>query len=397
MRGDDRWAGGDGGRGTPFEDVEDVAGLGPLPDGLQPEVRDFVRALRGLFKATGKSLRQFAAYHHVSPPSVSRYLSGKRLPDKNFIDALLKSACKAHGVDISPDVQAYAYRLHREALLAQQPGRYRLQMASDKLEEAILAREQAELQIRDLTLSVSDQKRELNRLERQQREIARSAAEERGRTAAQIEVYRGRQRDLEAQCHELRGEIDRLEAELKQAERDRDDARARCAELERKLASTEEDAEREELEERVAEVRREMADASQTAQGRLVELQRAAREAERLRDQATREAQAKREEADAVYEAARAKAAQAAADFETNLAKRREQSERDLTARQTKAEKHLAEIEGRAEQLRLEAQTLLKDAERRAREMVEAARQDGVLPGRGDRPIKQLYVPPRTT
>lgn len=158
MHGDERWSGGDGGQETPFEDVEDVAGLGALPDDLQPEVREFVCALRGLFKATKKTLRQFAAYHHISAPSVSRYLSGKRLPDKNFIDALLKSACKAHDVDLTPDVQAHAYRLHREALLAQQPGRYAMQMASDRLEEAILKREQAELQIRDLQLSVSDQK-----------------------------------------------------------------------------------------------------------------------------------------------------------------------------------------------------------------------------------------------
>ncbi|MFD7880772.1 hypothetical protein ACFV5G_43125 [Streptomyces sp. NPDC059766] len=305
MHADERWASSDGGPGAPFEDVEDVAGLGALPDDLQPEVRDFVRAMRGLFQATQKTLRQFAAYHHFSAPSVSRYLSGKRLPDKNFIDALLKSACKAHDVDLTPDVQGYAYRLHREALLAQQPGRYRLQMASDELEEAILQREQAELQIRDLQLSVSDQKHELNRLERQKREIERDAAEERGQTAAAIEVYRGRQRDLEEQCDELPEEIGRLEAELAQAERDRDDARVRCTELEREIASVEEDAEREALEVQVKEARQNMADASDLAEERLVELRHAAQQAENLRDEAAREAQVKRAQADAMLEETR--------------------------------------------------------------------------------------------
>ncbi len=374
MHGDERSSGGDGGQETPFEDVEDVAGLGPLPDDLQPEVHDFVRALRGLFKATQKSLRQFAAYHHISAPSVSRYLSGKRLPDKNFVDALLKSACKAHGVDLTADVQAYAYRLHREALLAQQPGRYRLQMASDKLEEAILEREQAELQIQDLRFSVSDQKHELNRLERQKRQIERSAAEERGQTAAEIEIYRGRQRDLEEQCDQLREEIDRLEAELAQAERDRDDARARCVDLEREIAHVEEDAEREALEIQVKEARQEMADASELAEKRFMELRHAAEQAESLRDEAVRDAQAKREAADALFEETRAKAAQAAADFETSLAKRREQTERDLASRQAQAEMRLAEIEHRAEQIRLEAEKLRIDAERHTRQTVENAR-----------------------
>ncbi|MDT0310269.1 hypothetical protein RM780_25435 [Streptomyces sp. DSM 44917] len=67
---------GDGGGGTEFGDAEELKGFKPLPDDLRPEVRSFVLALRGLFNVTGKSLRVFAVYHHISPPSVSRYLKG---------------------------------------------------------------------------------------------------------------------------------------------------------------------------------------------------------------------------------------------------------------------------------------------------------------------------------
>ncbi|EHM25669.1 hypothetical protein OG771_39430 [Streptomyces anulatus] len=364
--GDDRWSAGNGGPEPSFEDVEDVNGLRPLAEGLQPEVRELACAMRGLFKATQKSLRQFAVYHHFAPGTVSRYLGGRRIPEKNFVDALLKSACKAHGVELTPDVQAYTYRLHREALLAQQPGRYRLQMASDKLEEAILEKEQAELDIRALRLSVSDQKRELSRLERQQREIERSATEDRARSAAEIEIYRGQQRDLETQCDELREEIDRLEAELKQAEHERDDAWVLCLELEEQLASAEEDAEREELKELVEETRREMIEASMVAEERLVDLQRAVEEAGSLRDQATRDAQAKREEADALLEESQARAAQAVVDFDTNFTKHREKAERDLASRQAKAEKRLDAIDYRIWQLRMEEEKLRTHAERPA-------------------------------
>ncbi|MEU6592632.1 protein kinase [Streptomyces sp. NPDC046881] len=104
-----------------------------------------------------------------------------------------------------------------------------------------------------------------------------------------------------------------------------------------------------------------------------MEIPQARTEASLILAKAAQDAQAKREEADALFEETRAKAAQAAADFETNLAKRREQSERDLASRQQKAEKRLTEIEHRAEQLRLEAEKLRTDAERRARQTVETA------------------------
>ncbi|GHC66859.1 hypothetical protein GCM10010507_50880 [Streptomyces cinnamoneus] len=352
-------------------DTENVKGLAPLPPGLRHENREFVLAMRRLFGQTKKSLREFAAYHHFSPASVSRYLSGKRLPDKVFVDALLKSACQAHQVPLTPEVQEHAYRLHREALFSEQPARYRLQMESDKLEEAILAREQAELAIRDLKSSVSDQKHELERLEQQKREITRTAARERAYSSAEIEHYRGRERDLEAQCHELREEIDRLEAELTQAEYERDEAQSRCRELEDKLAVVEEDADREELQARVDEVRSEISAADAQAAARVADLQRAEQEAEEIRLQAVADAHAKREEADALFEETRNKAAQAAADFETNLAKRREQSERDLASRQRKAEKRLVEIELQAEQLRKATDVL---AVKRADEEARAAR-----------------------
>ncbi|MFF0432555.1 protein kinase [Streptomyces sp. NPDC004327] len=100
---------------------------------------------------------------------------------------------------------------------------------------------------------------------------------------------------------------------------------------------------------------------------------RTEREVAAVRAAAQRDAQQLRERADLLFEETRTKAAQAAMDFETNLAKRRQQAERDLAARQAKAEKRLAEIEHRAEELRLEAEKLRTDAERRARTIVNEA------------------------
>ncbi|WP_236670073.1 SDR family NAD(P)-dependent oxidoreductase, partial [Streptomyces antimycoticus] len=156
----------------------------------------------------------------------------------------------------------------------------------------------------------------------------------------------------------------RVEKILRLAEEEAKDLREearRAAEQHRELAESAAQQVRNDAESFAAERKAKAEDEG----ARIVE--KAKGEATTLRQEAQKDAQSKREEADSLFEETRAKAAQAAADFETNLAKRREQSERDLASRQAKAEKRLAEIEHRAEQLRLEAEKLRTDAERRAR------------------------------
>lgn len=222
-----------------FEGSGEVPGLKPLPEALRPDLRQFVIAMRGLFKATGKSVRQFSVYHHISAPSVSRYLSATRIPEKDFLDALLKSACHAYGHEVTPEMQAYVYRLHREALLAEAPGRYRAQLASDRLEVAVLEREQAELTIAELQRGVSDQKRQLRELELHLRQLQ----DARSRENARLERQRQSEEALQAQGRQLRTEIERLNAAVRRAEAERNAAQDRCHELEAELARIEADVE----------------------------------------------------------------------------------------------------------------------------------------------------------
>ncbi|MGW4232933.1 serine/threonine-protein kinase [Streptomyces sp. NPDC004980] len=86
-----------------------------------------------------------------------------------------------------------------------------------------------------------------------------------------------------------------------------------------------------------------------------------------------------REEADSYVTETRTRAEEAAAEFETRLAERRDRAERadrELADRQTRTEQRLAELEHRSEQLRVEAEKLRTDAERRARETLEKAREE---------------------
>ena len=100
-----------------------------------------------------------------------------------------------------------------------------------------------------------------------------------------------------------------------------------------------------------------------------------------LRDESERDAKARREEAEALFENNRAKAAQAAADFETTLAHRRDQAERDFTEQMKANEQQLGVVQHRSEQLRLEAEKLRADVDRKSKRTLDEA----AAPGRRDR------------
>ncbi|MEU1667695.1 ATP-binding protein [Streptomyces sparsogenes] len=279
--------------------MEDLKGFKPLSPGLSPEVRDLARALRRLFRTTGKSLREFASCHHVSAPSLSRYLAGERIPDKQFLDVLMKAACAFNGAEVTADMQGHLYRRHREALLAVQPARYREQMASDRLEDAVLQKEQAELRIRDLERDVSDKKCLLGELESSLQLNKAAYVREQQRLGAELELHRRQKAELEGRCEHLRAVIEDLETALEEAMCERDAAQRRCTELEAELAAAEELAEREALERQVQEERLRMAMAADTAEQHRVDLERVHREAEQVRLAAARDAASRREEAEA--------------------------------------------------------------------------------------------------
>ncbi|OXY95587.1 hypothetical protein BEK98_15695 [Streptomyces diastatochromogenes] len=312
---------------TAFGDAE---GFKPLSGELRPEVRDLAEALRRLLKGSGKSQRQFAVYHHIGVSTVSRYLSGERIPDKHFLDGLMKSACKAHGTEVSAALQGRMYRLHRDALLADDPARYREQMASDRLEDAVLRAEEAQLEIRELRRAAEGQKQQLWALESQLRQLEAAEHHERGLLRADLERHRMRKEELEEACARLRDKVARLEKALEDAERERDVARTRCRELEAELAVAQEAAERAELERRAREERLRLAKAAEVAEHRLADLERVHQEAEQVRLAAAREAAAQLEEAQTKADELLQEAARRAAKVRPQ-ALRRSAARRQLT------------------------------------------------------------------
>ncbi|SOD85739.1 Histidine kinase-, DNA gyrase B-, and HSP90-like ATPase [Streptomyces sp. Ag109_G2-15] len=166
------------------------------------------------------------------------------------------------------DDREEAARLHRDALLAEDPARYREQMAGDRLEDAVLREEEAQLEIRELRRAAEGQRQQLWALESQLRRLEAAEQQERGSLRADLERHRMRKEELEEACARPRDEVARLEKALAEAERERDAARTRCRELEAELAVAQEAAERAEPERRAREERLRLAKAAEVAEHR---------------------------------------------------------------------------------------------------------------------------------
>jgi hypothetical protein len=108
------------GRGEPTSADRGFRGLilRPLDPGLHPAVRALAEHLRTLLDPLEISVRRYAARHHYDAGTVSRFLSGERLPPEEFIDTLEREAATRRGRAITGQAQERAHKLYLDALRA---------------------------------------------------------------------------------------------------------------------------------------------------------------------------------------------------------------------------------------------------------------------------------------
>src|ERR1700743_106602 len=92
--------------------------LKPLDPDLRAEVRVWVDELRAVWQATGLSMGQFAVLPPFDKGTISRYLSGQRVPgERHFLDTLL-TTLESYGRPVTPPWRAYLVGLQRTPLRA---------------------------------------------------------------------------------------------------------------------------------------------------------------------------------------------------------------------------------------------------------------------------------------
>jgi hypothetical protein len=185
--------------------------LKPLDPDLRPEVRVWVDELRAVWQATALSMGQFAVLHPFDKGTVSRYLSGQRVPgERHFLSTLL-TTLESYGRPVTPAVREYLAGLQMRALEAAHPHEYRVRLVKDELEVTLTGRLEAERYARALEEQLAERSREIQEL-----------TEDRNRLRA----------TLDAEYARLLQEIEKLSQDLTLARSRSERADLRCVELE---------------------------------------------------------------------------------------------------------------------------------------------------------------------
>jgi transcriptional regulator with XRE-family HTH domain len=205
--------------------------LSPIPDNVPAEIREFAETLRVLFGALGMSLNQLAAKLHSDPGTVSRYLSGKRIPPPGFIDALCKAVYDAKGSLITLQVQELLHEQFLIALRVHNPARYEVQRLTDLLQAAVQEKRQYDITVAALEEAIASRHDKIYELELEGRQLRSAWA----RAEGLLEEERQQREHLQQEIDSLYAEVRRFQEQLLSAQQQTAEAEERCHELEARL------------------------------------------------------------------------------------------------------------------------------------------------------------------
>jgi transcriptional regulator with XRE-family HTH domain len=205
--------------------------LRPIPDHLPAEVRIFADTLRILFGALAMSLNRLAAFLHSDPGTVSRYLSGRRIPPPDFIEGLCKALYDIRGSLVTQQVHQLMHEQFLAALRAHNPARYEVQRLTDLLRGAALERQQLEITAAALEEEIARRNDKIYMLELQSRQLRSAWAS----TDELLRIERERRERLQQATDGLNREVRALKAQLQSAHRRAALAEKHCRDLETRL------------------------------------------------------------------------------------------------------------------------------------------------------------------
>jgi transcriptional regulator with XRE-family HTH domain len=202
-----------------------------IPETVAPEIRDFAETLRMLFGALGMSLNRLAAVLHSDPGTVSRYLSGKRIPPPDFIDSLCKAVYDARGSLVTAQVQELVHEQFLAALREHNPARYEVQRLTDLLQAAAHEKRQYQLTVTALEEAIASRNDKIYALELEGRQLRSAWA----RAEGLLEEERKQRVHLQETIDSLYAQVSHFKEQLLSAQRQAAEAENRCRELEARL------------------------------------------------------------------------------------------------------------------------------------------------------------------
>lgn len=273
----------DGQEGEPGREVAVPEEASPVSPAEREAAKDeFARALKAHFDTAGLSLRVFGATNNIHYATVSRYLTGVRLPERDFVDLVLKAAEAKLGVPVTAHVRQHLYDLHLAALNASNPAMYRTEVLRGELKVQIVLAQAAERREQGLIRELAEKREADARLRSHVRELEAAVEDQQARRDGELAVSQAENSRMREELYRLRERIAELEIELEQTRTRWVEAEGRSERLERELTATEEDVERDVREElRQAQERERARQTEESAvRASLADLQRRSEERE---------------------------------------------------------------------------------------------------------------------
>lgn len=212
--------------------------LRPLADGLTAECREFATALRELFAGLGVSVRRYAARRYRDAGTISRYLSGSRVPPWEFVVDLLTDLAEVRGSAVTPNTIELVRDLHRAAVQTGSSAGHAVEVLQHQLADADREARTSSATEDALGEALLDRRHKIADLEVRLGELEVSWAAERER-AESLERALPDLAELVRERDTLQREVRRLTGELEEVRRRGMLAEDRCQLLERQLAAVE--------------------------------------------------------------------------------------------------------------------------------------------------------------
>lgn len=213
--------------------------LRPLAEDLNDDCRQFAQALRTLFAGLGVSVRRYAARRYRDAGTVSRYLSGVRVPPWEFVADLFADLAADHGAPATTLTLDHVRELHRRALQAAVPAADGVRLLQQQLADADREARRATVREDVIGDALLDRQHRIADLEMRIGLLENRWTAERGTRTGPVTAEPADADDLRAERRRLQDQIGSLEADLEETRLRVMLAESRCDVLERQMAIAE--------------------------------------------------------------------------------------------------------------------------------------------------------------
>ncbi|GAA2815778.1 PAS domain S-box protein [Kitasatospora aburaviensis] len=213
----------------------------PTPE-TEPEVASFIAFLNQLFDALAVSLTRYAARVSRDKGSLSRYLNGRRIAPKDFVDELLRQVADLTGSPVTDHVRIHAHQLRLEALRVRNASQHELEQLRESLGAAERELHLANVRERALLRAVEAAEEQTRQAEKRYRQLESDWATAHYTSgSSELDLYAQPDGadELRDEIRGLKAELEALRIELSRAQALKHDAEEQCLRLEARLLAAE--------------------------------------------------------------------------------------------------------------------------------------------------------------